>query len=397
MKKDMVVSPLNLLSKSTKYSEYEFEGRKVYLFVRANIPKEEAEGFAKILISVCTSYKFARGFANLTVVYFPHYSDEGLQMYKYEKVRKEYYGQSIVFVLENPECRLRDIKEALITEITFLWEEQTFNIITFQKEYRKKLKGALEKRNTLLFHKKELDAFQATRYLLGDCFQDFFSQGLAEYCAVLEGSKFGWDFSERWWSDNYQTEATSAVTVVDEYLTFLKGLNQLDKAKGEDSPVTGIFRSMISGLKRDYYDREIKEARERGYPQTKLEEVRGVSYFGALIHRSKERSAQSILIHVGGSSFFSGLRGLPPHAGAHMIYTILYSNSDWTIEKLAKMKPLRFIQLYESSVDTLSRKFETTRKRKINPIVSVSSGKGIIDYSWMLKQLQREEVRSRGN
>jgi len=72
------------------------------------------------------------------------------------------------------------------------------------------------------------------------------------------------------------------------------------------------------------------------------------------------------------------LRGFHPYdVGLHMTYTIMYLNPNMKINFIMKLSPLEFIKKYESSIE----------KHGVRPVVSLTSKKGILDYSDMVSQL----------
>jgi len=62
--------------------------------------------------------------------------------------------------------------------------------------------------------------------------------------------------------------------------------------------------------------------------------------------------------------------------GQHIIYSLLYLDHNLTIEKIAKLSFFKFIKKYEESM----------KSKNLKPLVSISSGEGILDYNRMLNQ-----------
>lgn len=63
--------------------------------------------------------------------------------------------------------------------------------------------------------------------------------------------------------------------------------------------------------------------------------------------------------------------------GLHVIYAILYMDSETTIEKLSKMHPFKIIKEYEKHM----------AKSGYKPVISLTSGEGIFDYKNQLDKL----------
>ncbi len=75
--------------------------------------------------------------------------------------------------------------------------------------------------------------------------------------------------------------------------------------------------------------------------------------------------------------------------GYHIISSLLYLNSELTIKKIAKQEVFKVIQTYESLM--IAKGYQ--------PIVSITSGKGIIDYQRILRELKEtfpEQVLKEG-
>ncbi|PIN86739.1 hypothetical protein COV19_03315 [Candidatus Woesearchaeota archaeon CG10_big_fil_rev_8_21_14_0_10_44_13] len=62
--------------------------------------------------------------------------------------------------------------------------------------------------------------------------------------------------------------------------------------------------------------------------------------------------------------------------GLHMVDSILQYDKKMSLEKLIRMGYLKFIKIYENSMGRM----------RLQPVVSVNSGRGILDYDRMLKQ-----------
>ncbi len=63
--------------------------------------------------------------------------------------------------------------------------------------------------------------------------------------------------------------------------------------------------------------------------------------------------------------------------GYHMVYTILFVDHKTTFEDILHFQPFEFIRKYEECMEIKS----------LQPVVSVTSGKGVLDYKTMLAQL----------
>ncbi|MBR9683251.1 hypothetical protein GOV03_01805 [Candidatus Woesearchaeota archaeon] len=67
---------------------------------------------------------------------------------------------------------------------------------------------------------------------------------------------------------------------------------------------------------------------------------------------------------------------LPYSAGFHMIYTLVYVQHINDLDKIAKMGPHKFVREYEKAM----------KIKGLQPVVSLTSGKGILDYNEMLAE-----------
>ncbi len=91
--------------------------------------------------------------------------------------------------------------------------------------------------------------------------------------------------------------------------------------------------------------------------------------------------------YMGGDKWFesklfsaiTGRTGLYHHIGIHVVYTILYADQKISLDEIRKMSYFKFIKKYESCV----------KKEGQQPVVSLTSGKGILDYKRMLDQLMK--------
>ncbi len=77
-------------------------------------------------------------------------------------------------------------------------------------------------------------------------------------------------------------------------------------------------------------------------------------------------------------SIFDGFfHSLSYSAGYHMVYTILFVDHNITFEDILHFQPFEFIRKYE----------ECMAIKGLQPVISVTSGKGVLDYKKMLAQL----------
>lgn len=70
--------------------------------------------------------------------------------------------------------------------------------------------------------------------------------------------------------------------------------------------------------------------------------------------------------------------------GLHAVYAMLFLDKDMTFEKILKMRTFGFIKRYESIM----------RKHGHDPVISLTSGKGILDYRRMVDQLTEAMKKS---
>jgi len=65
------------------------------------------------------------------------------------------------------------------------------------------------------------------------------------------------------------------------------------------------------------------------------------------------------------------------HFGYHMVYTILFVDHKTNFEQILRFQPFEFIRKYE----------ECMKIKGLQPIISVTSGDGILDYKLLLAEL----------
>ena len=63
--------------------------------------------------------------------------------------------------------------------------------------------------------------------------------------------------------------------------------------------------------------------------------------------------------------------------GLHMTYVILYIDNETNLNQVANLTAFKFIKKYESCM----------KKVNLKPVVSLTSGEGIIDYKRLVNQI----------
>ncbi len=142
-----------------------------------------------------------------------------------------------------------------------------------------------------------------------------------------------------------------------------------------------IINLYIEGLAEyiSYLERESLNFSQRLFNDTYYIELRNIKYVLRVIDQAFNKKYKTD--STSSTDLFKNiskvLKAKAYSIGSNMVYSILYIDHDMNIDKIAILDIFKFIRKYESCM----------KKVNLKPLVSLTSGEGIIDYKILVNQI----------
>jgi hypothetical protein len=269
------------------------------------------------ILKLCKINKMAQEFKELIIKI-----KEGNKLYDYRLGKNAgaaahvFIKNKFIITLNVKDLIDKKILYACLThEITHLWHEYSSKIFSKYHKHYKKISNRNSNRIKLTVISKRSTFIAQLRILFFELFRAFLFEGLAKYC------------------EKFYTKEIK----LDDKSYFKKIYGHADSQVGLFSLEWKVF---IEVLENNRYDKE---------------RLNGLLLSFQTLYRS------SYII------------------GYHMVYTIIYTDKNISIEDIAKMNYIKFINTYERCI----------KLNRFKPVVSLRSGKGIINYFTLIKETKQ--------
>ena len=314
-------------------TEYTIDGRKITISYEVNLERNLIKILEKEILLFCEAEKIVKQFPHLVFIVC-NLNPKKLDLIATVSPELAIKGEYVVrlnapalnaFFVDAPQEIRKLLKLTLTHELTHLWQFSLVPAYTASAKSAKRLLAKIEADQKVLGKNKA--SIQHLRYFLQEFFHSLCLEGIAVYCSF--GEKEGLPFSEEMFVKTYEHARSKADLLSGELIRMYANLT------GKE----GVFEKRI------------------------------ISFV---------------------NSFIIQIEPFKYDVGLHLVYSIMFLGENMTVEKVIKLKPLEAIKVYEELMITKGAQLINTTwryvtfKKRSKPLVSLNSGRGILDYNKML-------------